>query len=45
MALGYVPTELAKAGTALEVEINGDMYAAKIIDAALYDPAGINMRG
>ena len=45
MALGYVPTEMAGAGTMLEVEINGEMYAAKIIDAALYDPAGDKMRG
>jgi glycine cleavage system aminomethyltransferase T len=45
MALGYVPTELANAGTALEVEINGEMYAAKIIDTALYDHAGEKMRG
>jgi len=44
MALGYVPAELANAGTALEVEINGEMYAAKIIDVALYDPAGDKMR-
>jgi dimethylglycine dehydrogenase len=45
MALGYVPSDLAHTGTALDVEINGEMYAAKIIDAALYDPAGANMRG
>jgi glycine cleavage system aminomethyltransferase T len=45
MALGYVPSDLAHAGTSLDVEINGDMYAAKIIDAALYDPAGDKMRG
>ncbi len=44
MALGYVPTELAKPGIELEVEINGEMYAAKIIDKPLYDPAGDRMR-
>ena len=44
MALGYVPTELAADGTDLEVEINGEMYAARIVDEALYDPAGARMR-
>jgi len=44
MALGYVPSDLAHAGTSFEVEINGEMYAAKIIDTALYDPAGEKMR-
>jgi len=45
MALGYVPTALAADGTALEVEINGEMYPAKIVGAPLYDPAGERMRG
>jgi dimethylglycine dehydrogenase len=45
MALAYVPTELALAGTTLEVEINGEMYAARIIDKPLYDPSGDKMRG
>jgi dimethylglycine dehydrogenase len=45
MALGYVPAELAVDGAALEVEINGEMYAAKVVGAALYDPAGERMRG
>jgi len=45
MALGYVSSDLAHAGTSLDVEINGHMYAAKIVDAALYDPAGAKMRG
>ena len=44
MALGYVPSELAKADTALEVEINGKMYAARVIDKPLYDPGGDKMR-
>jgi len=44
MALAYVPTELAQAGTTLEVEINGEMYAAEIIDIPLYDPSGDKMR-
>jgi dimethylglycine dehydrogenase len=45
MALGYVPAELAVDGAALEVEINGEMYAAKVVGAPLYDPAGERMRG
>jgi len=45
MALGYVPTGLAKADTSLEVEINGEMYAARVVDKPLYDPRGEKMRG
>jgi len=44
IALGYIPTELAKTGMTLEVEINGEIYAARIIDKPLYDPAGHKMR-
>ena len=44
MALGYVPTDLAVADTELEVEINGEMYAARVIDKPLYDPDGEKMR-
>jgi dimethylglycine dehydrogenase len=44
MALGYVPAELAAHGTALEVEINGEMYPAEITAEPLYDPAGERMR-
>jgi dimethylglycine dehydrogenase len=44
MALGYVPSDLAHAGTSFDVEINGEMYAAKIVGAALYDPGGEKMR-
>ena len=44
MALGYVPAELAADGTALEVEINGETYAAKVVGKPLYDPAGEKMR-
>jgi len=45
MALGYVPTELATDGTTLDVEINGEMYPAKVVAAPLYDPTGARMRG
>ena len=45
MALGYVPPELAADGTALEVEINGEFYAAIVTAHPLYDPNGNRMRG
>ena len=44
MALGYVPAALAADGTQLEVEINGEMYSAKVVDSPLYDPSGEKMR-
>ena len=45
MALGYVPAELAADGTELEVEINGEMYSARVVGQPLYDPSGEKMRG
>ncbi len=45
MALGYVPAELAANGTVVEVEINGEMYSARVVATPLYDPAGERMRG
>ena len=44
MALGYVPTELSKHDTALEVEINGKIYKAKVTDKPLYDANGGKMK-
>lgn len=44
MALGYVPTELAGDGQALEVEINGTLYPAAIQGQPLYDADGARMR-
>ena len=44
MALGYVPTDLAKGGQKLKVEINGEMYDAEIQGQPLYDPNGGRMR-
>ena len=40
MAMGYVPMEYASGGTLVEVEINGVMFPATILDKPLYDPAG-----
>jgi dimethylglycine dehydrogenase len=45
MAMGYVPTALALEGTELSVEINGELFAARIITQPLYDPSGERMRG
>ena len=45
VALGYVPTEHAAAGTKVEVEILGAMYNAEIQGEPLYDPSGERMRG
>ena len=44
MAFAYVPTELASAGTQVDVEINGARYAAEVQAGALYDPKGLRMR-
>lgn len=44
VAFGYVPTELAKAGTKVEIEINGERFPAEILGAPLYDPNGGKMR-
>ena len=44
MAMGYVPVELAADGTELEVEINGEMFSAKVVSQPLYDATGERMR-
>ncbi|MEO1407586.1 MAG: glycine cleavage T C-terminal barrel domain-containing protein, partial [Pseudomonadota bacterium] len=44
MAMGYVATEHSEAGSALSVEILGDLYAAEVQGAPLYDANGANMR-
>lgn len=45
MAMGFVPTALAREGETVEVEILGQTYAATIHTSALYDPNGGRMRG
>ncbi len=45
MAMGYVPTKLAKDGMDLEVEINGEMFAVKTSIDLLNDPSGAKARG
>jgi dimethylglycine dehydrogenase len=44
VALGYVPTHLAGAGTRVGVEIMGKIYPAEILGMPLYDANGGRMR-
>ena len=44
MAMGYVSSEHAEAGTAVEVEILGEFYLAEVQGAPLYDAVGERMR-
>ena len=44
MALGYVPIELSKHNTSLDVEINGKLYKAHVTDKPLYDVNGEKMK-
>jgi dimethylglycine dehydrogenase len=45
IALAYLPLEHASEGTAVEVEILGDRRPARVVADALYDPAGVRLRG
>ena len=44
MALGYVPVELSKHNTTLDIEINGKLYLAHVTDRPLYDANGGRMK-
>ena len=44
IAMGYLPIEIAKKNTGLEIEINGKYYSASVIKEPLYDPSGSKMR-
>jgi len=44
MALGYVPPELSKHNSTLDVEINGKLYLAHVTDKPLYDANGEKMK-
>jgi len=37
MALGYVPLELSKHETIIDIEINGKFYKAHVTERPLYD--------
>ena len=43
--MGFVPTERAEEGLAVEIEILGKMRPAKLITTPLFDPEGARMRG
>ncbi|MFV2052821.1 GcvT family protein [Aliiroseovarius sp. YM-037] len=45
IALALIPTEHAKDGLAVEIEILGDMRPATLISTPLFDPEGARMRG
>ena len=45
IAMGFVPTERAKDGLHVEIEILGDMRSATVISTPLFDPDGSRMRG
>ena len=44
LALGYVTPEAAQVGTALEIEILGKRYTAKVIEESPYDPENKSLR-
>lgn len=44
IALGYVRTDLAKAGTSVEIEILGERRQAEIVDEPIYDPDNERLR-
>jgi len=45
IALGLIPTEMAKEGLEVEIEILGEMRPARLITTALFDADGARMRG
>ena len=45
VALGFVPPGMIEDGAAFEIEILGDMRAARLITEPLFDPQGERMRG
>ena len=44
MAMGYVPSDLARGGERFSVEILGELFPAEVLAAPLYDPNGGRMR-
>ena len=45
LAAGYVPTALARDGETFEIDILGNLCAATVRLAPLYDPQGLRLRG
>ena len=44
LAMGYLPTEIVESNDNLQVEINGELFPARIQAEPLYDPTGSRMR-
>jgi dimethylglycine dehydrogenase len=44
LAMGYIRSDLARGGTAVEITILGDRRAAQVLDASPVDPSGSRMR-
>ncbi|WP_120499767.1 FAD-dependent oxidoreductase [Roseovarius sp. EL26] len=44
MAMAYVNSDHAEAGSKLQIEILGEMYDAEVLGAPIYDANGANMR-
>lgn len=44
LGLAYLPVELSRPGTSLEVEILGERREATVVRAPLYDPSGVRLR-
>jgi dimethylglycine dehydrogenase len=45
LALGYIPKEVASANAGFEIEIIGERRPATRLDAPVFDPQGLRMRG
>jgi glycine cleavage system aminomethyltransferase T len=45
IGLAYLPLELARTGTQLEVELFGERVRAEVGPDVLYDPQGVRLRG
>jgi dimethylglycine dehydrogenase len=45
VALGLIPSDMAKEGLSVEIEILGERRAARLVTAALFDADGARMRG
>jgi 4-methylaminobutanoate oxidase (formaldehyde-forming) len=44
IAYAYLPTELAKAGTKLSIEVFGEWVDTEVVDDPLWDPSGERIR-
>lgn len=44
IALGYIRTDLAQAGTQVEIEVFGELRAAEVVAEPIYDPTNAKLR-